>query len=193
MTIAGCRVEVLSASQCGDFVASLAGATDLGSGLGLRWLLAHGEEGVTWGRRASAGEWQLASTRFPEVAPPVRPETLSTLRLFGPEQEVLVWRTDGELRGRRASDDSDAVPDWLRPRPERRVVLGDRLIERRDGFCRVASATGAEQVLPFDLRQEQFRGRSPLRLVVRHHFESLAESGVVRVALTRLVDLVVEG
>lgn len=190
MTLAGCTVDALASEACGGLLAWALGEPAPQHEDELRWLLAHGDDGITWGFRDVGGTWQLASTRFPEIAPAIAAETLSTLRLFGPTQEVLMWRTDGTLEGRRVTDGGDVAEDWLRPKSEQRVVLGDRLLERRDGFARVGSPTGAELVVPLDLPDDCFRGgRWPLRLEVRHYFQALADSGAVRIAMTRLVDM----
>jgi hypothetical protein len=77
---------------------------------------------------------------------------------------------------------------------ESRIVLGDRLLEApKGGFTRVGSATGAEQVVPDELSDEVFqKSLWPLRLHVRHYLESDDETGAVRIAATRLVELEVK-
>jgi CRISPR-associated protein (TIGR03984 family) len=74
---------------------------------------------------------------------------------------------------------------------ESRILLGDRLLETpKGGFSRVGSPTGAEQVVPVELSEDLFHeSRWPLRLHVRHYLEADDETGAVRIAATRLVEL----
>jgi len=168
----------------------------------LRWLLAHCTDGVTWGRRdGDDGQWQLGSSVFGELCPPISLENLLELRLFGGRGELLLWRDEGEdqpaFRGRwlvdvpsegRARDD-----DPCRPACEERILLGNQQLGSSGGFTRVGDGTGREQAVPLDGPAGDFGTREqpkmPLRFAVRHYFETDEETGAVRVAASRLVDV----
>jgi len=157
------------------------------------WLLAHCSDGVAWGRfHKELKKWRLSSAVFPDLCPPVSVENLLEIRLFGPEDEILMWRKGAELSGRRLIDNYDENDDSpVRPHTETRILLGDRLIEQpQGGFSRVGTAVGAEQAVPLECEENDFRGgRWPLRLEMRHYFQQDTESGAVRVAATRLVNV----
>jgi len=196
-SIAGCSISPVDQAGCERVVAWLLG--DKGSapnnlGIGFAWALAHSDDGVTWGRfDEEAGRWRLGHDAVPEVSPPIRPEALQQLRVFGDGGEVLIWRTDDGLRGRLIKDAEPGRPrdetDPLRPSDELRILRGDRVREDAGGdFTRVTDATGAEQVLPLALDEAQLRRRK-VRLHVRHYWVQDEDNGTVRIAVTRLVRL----
>lgn len=158
----------------------------------LRWLLAWSDGGVTWGRRAGVG-WRLSSAPFPEASPPIEEPALQELRLFGPEAEIRLWRADGGFQGRRIADapGEDLQPP-VTPRNESWLLVGDRLAAVRDGFALVNGRAGRRQALPLPLETDENQAERtlPWRLEIRHHFEQSPETGAVRVALTRLLDVV---
>jgi CRISPR-associated protein (TIGR03984 family) len=120
--------------------------------------------------------------------------TLLELRLFGPESEILIWRSDAGWAGRRITDVPLTGQNLaLQPAEEDRVLLGDRLRQAKDGFTRVRTAAGAEQAVPIECDEASFgNGPGPLRLKVRNYFQQDQETGVVRVAASRLVNVFME-
>lgn len=159
-------------------------------GTGLRWLLAHCDDGVVWGRRDQGeASWLLSSAVAPALSPRIRRESLQQLRLFGEHAEVLLWRTEGGLRGRRLSDSAHQGPDPTQPATRQRVLVGNRRIEAfSEGFTRVRDVDGREQVVPVKCEEDDFdEGYRPLRLELRHYFESDPETGATRAAASRLV------
>jgi CRISPR-associated protein (TIGR03984 family) len=196
-SIASCTIASIDEAGCKQIVAWLlsdsnAAPEHLGSGLA--WVLAHSDDGVTWGRfDEDAGRWHLGHDAFPDVSPPIRAQALQELRVFGNEGEVLIWRAEEGLRGRLIKDAGPAGPrdetDPLRPSEEFRILRGDRVHgDAAGGFTRVTDATGAEQVLPIKLDEARIRQRN-VRLHVRHYWVQDADDGTVRVAVTRLVKL----
>jgi CRISPR-associated protein (TIGR03984 family) len=157
------------------------------------WLLAHSYDGVTWGRFDSDRQvWSLSSDPFPDLCPEITESNLIEMRLFGPYDETLIWRTDSEFAGRRLIDEPEAdLESPTRSDEEIRILLGDRMLsEPKNGFTLVGTASGAEQAVPMVCAQSDFENRRwPLRLKVRHYFIKDDETGAVRVAATRLVDV----
>lgn len=168
-----------------------------------QWLLAHCDDGVVWGFQNSQELWQLSSNvSFPSVKQPVSPalqeETLQQLRLFGEEGELLVWRGDAGLQGRWLQDnDSRSLTDYLKPKDEHYLLLGNRLLDDPvGGFSLVGDATGSRHAVPVECSQEDLdlgRGAArqgapwALQLEVRHYLEQNESTGVVRIAASRLV------
>ena len=196
-TIVGGKITPIDRVACEQVVAWVRGENDSApEDLGARftWVLAHSDDGVTWGRfDEQAGRWRLGHEAAPGVSPPIRLEALQELRVFGTGGELLIWRADDGLRGRLLEDnEADGTADDtdpLRPSDEYRIVRGDRVVCSFDaGFTKVADATGAEQVLPLALDEAQLR-RHAVRLNVRHYWTQDSEDGTVRIAVTRLVEL----
>lgn len=202
LALAGCELASLDSSTCERYVSWLLGdentATPEGA-TGLVWALAHCDDGVTWGRYDGAARaWRLGNQVAPDVSPPIRPETLQELRLFGEDGEVLIWRTDAGLRGRvlRDSDSAADRDDGAGPAPpldESRIVRGSLVLAQCEhGFTHIGDGTGAEQVLPLSVSDEQLRS-APVRLDVRHYCEADPVTGAVRIAATRLIRLTTGG
>lgn len=163
---------------------------------GLKWLLAHCEDGITLGKwNASKSRWAMGSDAFPEISPKITKDNLLEVRIFGDRGEILIWRHSHSFRGRYLSDVQPDGNGLLSPIIEERVLMGNRLLEpSRAGFSRIASSSGAEQVVPFPLDGVLTVSRQwPLRLVVKHYLQQDESTGAIRIAATRLVDLFVKG
>lgn len=197
LALAGCKLGPLDSSTCQQYLCWLRGERNEApdSAIRLVWALAHCDDGVTWGRYDQAARaWRLGNQVAPGVSPPIRPETLQELRLFGEDAEVLIWRTGAGLRGRvlRDSDfaaDRDDAAGPLRPLDESRIVRGSLVLAQCEhGFTHIGDGTGAEQVLPLSVSGEQLQS-ARVRLDVRHYHEADETTGAVRIAATRLVRL----
>lgn len=190
--IARCRISVLDEAACRRYLAWLAGETDRPDGAdGVAWALGHFDDGVTWGRwDRETTSWATCHDVAPDVSPEIRAATLQELRLFGDDREVLIWRTPMGLRGREVTETDDLKEEAaLAPTNESRVLRGSQVrAVLENGFSHVKDLTGARQVLPIQVTDEQLRSQR-VRLTVRHYFERDDGTGAVRVALTRLVAL----
>jgi CRISPR-associated protein (TIGR03984 family) len=184
--IAGCTISGLDDKACRTWLGRVLGETESPMGGG-NWLLAHCDDGVTWGR-FDEGKWRLGSDVYPDLCPRPTELNLQELRVFSHGEEVLLWRVAGGFRGRVVRDgpalDRD---DPLRHHEVGQVLLGDRVLDRADGFTRVGDGSGAEQALPLVLEREPAAHRP--RLLLRHFFARDESTGAVRVAVTRLLDL----
>lgn len=198
--LTGCVIEPMDATACERYLAWLLGEPRAGpptDATNLPWALAHCDDGVTWGRYdGHQATWLFGNEVEPEVSPPLRRETLQELRVFGEPGEVLIWRAEERLRGRALGDTpSDRLDESnpLRPYDESRILRGDHVhATYENGFTRIADhRTGAEQVVPAVVTPDGLQARRA-RLSVRHYFQQDTESGAVRIAVTRLVDLTIE-
>jgi CRISPR-associated protein (TIGR03984 family) len=157
----------------------------------LTTLLAHADDGVIWGEMRQK---QLLTSgdvfSEPDVSPPLRALTLQQARLFGPAAELLLWRTEGGWQARLVTDD---VGDEVECFDEWQILWGTRCEGSRDGFTLVADgAQGLRHAPPVRVDVRLFdpgENRRPLRLQVRHYLETDTESGLLRVTLSRLVQV----
>ncbi len=192
----GGSLEPLNGDECRACLHWITGQSETvpASCSDIQYALFHGDDGVAWGRRnKDGGGWQRGSDHFPEVSPEIREKTLQELRLFGGSGEIMIWRTEKGLRGRKLFDEKkDAdLPDAGKPLDEFRILRGEHFRENRADFTHIATPGGAEQAVPVKLRQadEAILKEYKLRLQVRHYFEADENTGAVRVAATRLVDI----
>jgi CRISPR-associated protein (TIGR03984 family) len=162
------------------------------------YLLTHCSDGVTWGRWDVAKKcWHLGCNVFHNNCPQPQDHNILELRLFGPEQELFIWKTISGFSGRIVSDNYTGNKDPLAPCEEKRILRANRVLDdAKSGFTRVGDGTGAEQVVPFTLDKDIFgeenHYRYPLRLKVKHYFSEDDETGAVRVTVTRLVSVYLE-
>jgi CRISPR-associated protein (TIGR03984 family) len=152
----------------------------------LKYLLAHAEDGVIWGRFDA--DRLITSGDVFSSFPQLRSQTLQQCRIFGEHGEVMLWKTGQKWKTRTINDtnQSDRLPD------EHQILWGTKSEKVKDGFTIVAD--GQEGLrhavpladIPFDQNKNLYR---PLRLTVRHYLEEDEDTGVVRVYLSRLVNL----
>jgi CRISPR-associated protein (TIGR03984 family) len=97
---------------------------------GLRWFLAHADDGVIWGEFRPDG-LHTSSDAFPDISPPLRAETLQQMRLFGPLAELLVWREGSHCQARLIRDDAGELQEFL---DEAHLLWGNTAEQKKDGF-----------------------------------------------------------
>lgn len=182
MKVEGCSIEPVESDRCKKFIEWVRGQ-EARSEDGFRWLLAHCDDGVVWGKYE--GGWRFGSDYF-DICPRVSETNLIEMRVFGDDRELLIWRTEEGLKGRLLKDKAplpkDAPTRWD---DEKRILAGNKFIASRGGFTRIGTSSGAEQVVPLELS----RTDNTCYLKVRNYFEQDSETGAVRVAVTRLISL----
>jgi len=196
LEVAGCEIVLLDEEEVRQVLDWVVGKAPCPSRLGgkeFRWALAYCHDGVTWGRcdDGDGGRWVLGSSVAPNECPLPTDKNVLELRLFGLDAEVLLWREGARLKGRLLEDlhKDVSAPGFLQPLREELLLRGRTAQPLTNGFSLVEDGTGARQVVPVNVSGTAARR---LRLVVRHYCSRLPHNGVVRVALTRLVDLVLE-
>jgi CRISPR-associated protein (TIGR03984 family) len=151
---------------------------------GLRWLLAHADDGVIWGELRDGG-LHLSGDAFPQFSPPLRAVTLQQVRLFGPDAELLLWKDDNGWQVRLIRD---SAGEDRKCYDESYLLWGDQQEQRRDGFVLVRQGKeGLRHALP--LPQET---QLPARLQVRHYL-TYDPDGQAYIAYSRLVGIVDQG
>lgn len=150
----------------------------------LRYLLAHADGGVIWGR--VDGNDLRTSHRIAPASPALHPITLHQLRLFGPAGELLMWQDDEKWHARLVTDVQNNDADII---DEDQMLWGDAIEKTtEDGFTLVREgAQGMLHAVPIIVTPEQL-DRHELRLRVRHYLVE-NEDGEARIVLSRLVQL----
>lgn len=189
----GCIIEALDNDSCRSILNwVINGEEPYKNKNQVNWLLAYCHDGVTWGRLEGEKSWCLSSMFFPDLSPCISDSNLLEIRIFGPESEFLIWRTGDEFSGRGLIDiqeKENVVP--FQPDDEIRIMLGDRMLELpKGGFTRVGINRGMEHAVPLECMENDFVGGIwPLRLKMRHYFEEDPETGALRVAASRFVNV----
>jgi len=151
---------------------------------GLRWLLAHADDGVIWGELRTDG-LHLSGDAFPEFSPPLRAVTLQQARLFGSQAELLLWKDETGWRARLIRDGAGESGEYY---DETHLLWGDKAEQQQDGFVLVRQgAEGLRHAPP--LPQE---ARLPACLQVRHYL-AYDPDGQAYITCSRLVTIVNQG
>jgi CRISPR-associated protein (TIGR03984 family) len=152
---------------------------------GLTRLLAHADDGVIWGQMVN-GALQTSHDVFGDPpSPELRATTLQQVRIFSEQAELLLWRSPHGWRARLTED----APDIGEHYNQAQLLWGNRYVTSRDGFTLVAEGRqGLRHAPPAEVAETAFDDeRHPLYLQVRHYLATDPETGVVDVALSRLV------
>ncbi len=156
----------------------------------LNYLLAHAEDGVIWGKFQN-GTLKTSDSVFPQLAK-LHLLTLQQCRIFGENSEVMLWRDDDKLKARLVEDTHLNKEEYI---SENQILWGTQAEKISDGFTLVSDGSqGLRHAvplidIPFNSNQKLYR---PLRLCVRHYIDDDKETGLVRIYLSRLVNLTIE-
>ena len=153
-------------------------------------ILAHADDGLIWGR-AVDDRTHLAYESFPNLSPQLRSETMWQLWLFGSDSELFLWRDGDRWRQRVISEHAGDEHEYY---DETQMLWGLYHRETRAGFTLVQEGHNwLPHAVPLAVPETAFDGRRhPLRLRVRHYLTRDETSGLLRVSLSRLVELYVE-
>lgn len=171
--------------------------------LNFRWLLAHADDGLIWGKvekdEDNQAQLSLSTDNFPHISPEFRAMTLQQLRLFGPKGELHLWRTSRitpagkNERGFQARLLDETISEHKASYfDEAQILWGDRLGEQKNGYTLVAEGQGLRHAVPLDAPAEKFGTKQsshrPLRLCIRHYL-TWDDLGQTRICQSRLVDV----
>ena len=148
-----------------------------------RYLLAHCEGGVVWGR-VEGGALKLA----PGAESVLLTTTLQEARLFGVDGELHIWRVgDAKFRGRRIREHAESA-QYEEAFDERRILWGDHCEKQENGFALLADGMqGLRHWAPVELAAPS---TCDVRLRVRSY---ISEVGAAQVTASRLVGVEVVG
>jgi CRISPR-associated protein (TIGR03984 family) len=162
-----------------------------------RYLLAHQDDGVIWGRfdAGNNGAKKLILSEGIGPSPRFDLTRLQQLRAFGPTAELLIWRSWDGWRGRRIEDGRGSAREYY---DDQQILWGTEIDNDLQaqaqasalGFTAVREGQGLRHIVPVQVREEDFKhtkidGYRPLRLLVRHYLEA-DKDGFYRVNLSRL-------
>ncbi len=173
---------------------------------GLRFLLAHADDGVIWGRvdgtvlvtsngcaptppglRLDSAPPGAASASG-VASPPTREvlQTLQQCRLFSEKGELWLWRSDQGWGARLLLETPDAEASAL---DDLELLWGTSGQPYPDDFTLLSEGRqGLRHAVPYTLIFP-YGQRPPIRLRVRHYVDYDETTGEARIALSRLVNL----
>ena len=154
----------------------------------LTYLLAHGDDGVIWGRfdngKLTTAEQVFYPCDFNVYFPKLRLLTLQQCRIFGQNGEVLLWR----MRDRKfkwcfiGNPEEDKIS-------ESQILWGTNGIKKDNFTLLWDGSQGLKHAVPFtNIELKGDRLVQPVRLIV-HHYITYDAEGVARIHRSRLVDL----
>lgn len=155
----------------------------------LKWLLAHADDGVIWGK-VEDGQLITSDGVAPEVSPPLRAETLQQARLFAEHAELLLWRDgDNQWHARLLRNAAEGETPIFTDAIDEPQLLWGTHGEHRNGFTLFRDgAQGLRHVVPLVVTGTFDESSRPLRLWLRHYLKD-DDSGFTRIVAGRLFDL----
>jgi len=133
-----------------------------------------------WGISGAAG-WLWSSDADTELRHP-RLETLLEARIFGPEAEILAWRSSpasATFAGRLAVDDNAPAEAWLAPLDREAAFVGSKTPLSNTHFGCWTTGGGKVTIAPCGSRVR-----------VREYLSVCPETGVLRIAMTRFLEVI---
>jgi len=145
------------------------------------FLLAHMDDGVLWGR-FKGNDLLLSAQAFPNQLPvKLEAETLQTLRLFGDDGELLIWRTAPmHFAGRLLLD---AANDDIEQFSERQLLWGEHTSEKNGFTLLVEGEQGFLHAPPIVLQSGQ------RACIVVRNFIDYDDDNQAAIAASRLVGI----
>ncbi|MBF2017294.1 MAG: TIGR03984 family CRISPR-associated protein [Rivularia sp. T60_A2020_040] len=153
----------------------------------LKFLLAHAEDGIIWGKFPD-GNLITADSVFSQFAK-LRPSTLQQCRIFGESSEVMLWKNHDEFKARLIEDEHMDKTEYIR---ESQILWGTHADKQEiKGFTLLWDGKqGLKHAVPFtDIEIEKDgKLKNPVCLQVNHYID-YDDAGVARIYLSRLVNL----
>ncbi|NJM59615.1 MAG: TIGR03984 family CRISPR-associated protein [Oscillatoriales cyanobacterium RU_3_3] len=154
----------------------------------LKYLLAHADDGVIWGRFDNGKLTTAEQVFYPcdkVYFPKLRLLTLQQCRIFGQNGEVLLWRTiDRKFKWRFIGNpEEDKIS-------ESQILWGTNGIKKDNFTLLWDGSQGLKHAVPFtEIELDGDRLVKPVHLLVHHYIKYEKETGLARIYLSRLVDL----
>ncbi|KYC35610.1 CRISPR-associated protein [Scytonema hofmannii PCC 7110] len=156
----------------------------------LKYLLAHAEDGVIWGKFQD-GNLITADSVFSEFVK-LRLSTLQQCRIFGEDSELMFWQTDEGFKARLVEDKHMHQEEYIR---EYQILWGTHgQKQESEGFTLLwHGKQGLRHAVPFtDIELEKDgKLKNLVRLQVKHYID-YDDAGVARIFLSRLVNLTIK-
>lgn len=156
----------------------------------LKFLLAHAEDGIIWGKFQD-GNLITADSVFSQFAK-LRKLTLQQCRIFGEHSEVMLWKADDSDNGFKARLIENQDMDKKECIHEYQILWGTHGDKRdSEGFTLLWDGKqGLKHAVPFtDIELEKDgKLKKTVRLQVNHYVD-YDDAGVARIYLSRLVNL----
>jgi CRISPR-associated protein (TIGR03984 family) len=168
----------------------------------LKYLLAHGEDGVIWGHFNDNYQLLTADTIFDKDIfnidlPKLRLLTLQQCRVFGDLGEVLLWKIDKNWQARIIQENSS-----IEHISEEQILWGTQKEKgkngedgEKDGFTLLSNGSqGLKHAVPLAGFSNYFNPNQkklyrPVRMLVKHYIKYDDETGLARIFISRLVSL----
>lgn len=184
-------VEPLTVGNIGDVKDWLQTQASQYNQYKLKWLLAHADDGLIWGKVEDNGQLVTSDTVAPKVSPRLRRETLQQARLFAEHGELLLWRDgDNQWHARLIRQPANGeTPTFTHAIDEPQILWGTDPQPLANGFTLMSDgAQGLRHAVPLIVSGTFNEQSRPLRLWVRHYLKE-DENGFTRIVASRLVEL----
>jgi CRISPR-associated protein (TIGR03984 family) len=157
----------------------------------LKFLLAHAEDGVIWGKFQD-GNLITADSMFSEFAK-LRQLTLQQCRIFSESSEVLLWQTDEGFKARLIEDEHIDKKEYICEYQILWGTHGDK--QEPEGFTLLWDGKqGLKHAVPFTDIEIEKDGELKNRVCLQvNHYIDYNDAGVARIYLSRLVSLTTKG
>lgn len=172
--VIGARIEGIDADAAAQWLLSGDEAC-APPGFANCWALVELPDALVWGCR-SDGLWTWSLTAGASLAG--REGDILEARIFNQQSEILLWRSEGRLTGRRLSESAETFEPWLEPIERRHLFATTKVGELKGAFRRYEDAVGRALDAP--------DGKG---VVVRSYLTQDSETGSARVAATRFVEV----
>jgi CRISPR-associated protein (TIGR03984 family) len=154
----------------------------------LKYLLAHAEDGIIWGRFES-GQLVTAEQLW-DRSPGLQPDSLQQCRIFGKNAEVMLWRKEEGWQARVIQEEQKKIDCLI---IEKQMLWGNKIEKRDKGFTLLADGQqGLRHAVPItgiSIDPTSKSSPRPVYLHVKHYIE-YDHVGIALIRYSRLFDLI---